>query len=321
MSGSIMNPNRKHQHMANHKSASSKRKTRETTRRREAGAANLAVAERECDEPDTERPYHHRAIPPGENERERLQAVLAAKNPLLEAARVLLRAQADLPERITADTATVLREVLRQEVEVFNRLCTKANIREDHMIGARYCLCTALDEFSMLALSDSTDRNGVNFWSQSPLAIQFHSDGDGGNKIFLLIGRLMAEPEEHRDLLVVIYRILSFGFEGRYRYSPQKNQILLTLRTRIYEQIMRGRDPAPQTLSLHLKPHEVKRGFSLLDIPVWKTVSVLSLVLLAMYGYFRYELVRKSADVRRQIADVARVLLMPQGAVQAETGP
>jgi type VI secretion system protein ImpK len=82
------------------------------------------------------------AVPFGE----RLNAVEQSRNPLLEAARVLLRALADMPDDLEVDETLLLRDLLEQEVRVFQKLCEEANIRRDHMIGARYCLCTALDE-------------------------------------------------------------------------------------------------------------------------------------------------------------------------------
>lgn len=86
-------------------------------------------------------------VPPGEGESERLNAITVARNPLLEASRILLRAQADMPGTFESkDAIVLLRRLLMEEVRVFERLCEQANIRRDHMIGASYCLCTALDE-------------------------------------------------------------------------------------------------------------------------------------------------------------------------------
>lgn len=270
-------------------------------------------AERESDEPDVERPGARRTIPPGYNEAERLTEVLRARNPLLEAASVLLHAQADLPERLDASAAAVLRDLLVEELDVFNRLCAKANIRQDHMISARYCLCTALDEAAMLAVSRGKDRKAGNVWSQSLLAIQYHGDRDGGDKVYLLIGRLMQEPDEHRDLLQIIYHILSCGFEGRYRHDTNGAQKHKLIRTRIYTEIMRGREPVPQALSpnAYSDVQLQRKRPSFHEFPVWITVTVLSMILLGQFGWYKYQLAKRSEEVRRQIADIGKMMSPP----------
>nr|WP_244106463.1 type VI secretion system protein TssL, long form [Burkholderia anthina] len=240
----------------------------------------------------------------------RLAAVKNAANPLLEAARPLLRAQADipgLPEETSYDTAIGLRELLVSEVQLFDRLCTQANIRRDHAIGARYCLCTALDE----AVMQSTWGRDVRIageWAGQNLASTFLEDSKGGTKIYLLAGRLMQEPDEHRDLLQVIYRVLSLGFEGQYRGMTRQHS---AVRQRIYHEIMRGRDHVPRALSPNWKPHEQSRHISFFEFPVWISVTVLSIILLGLFGYFKYELSTRSAGVQKQLIDIGRMTPPP----------
>ncbi|MCS6480253.1 DotU family type IV/VI secretion system protein, partial [Burkholderia thailandensis] len=87
--------------------------------------------------------------PAGEPPAARLAAIRLARNPLLEAARVLLRALADMPELLDRDDIPQLPLLLEQELRLFPRLCEQANIRPDHMHGARYSLSTAPDAACM----------------------------------------------------------------------------------------------------------------------------------------------------------------------------
>lgn len=188
-------------------------------------------------------------VPPPESFAERLAAVKAASNPLLEASRVLLRAQADMPEKFASKNAVAsLRALLEQEVRTFEKLCEQANIRRDHMIGARYCLCTALDETVTQTAWGKAGSAGIA-WIKGGLATTFHGDLDGGDKVYLLIGRLLEDPHEHRDLLEVIYRTLSLGFEGRYRGGADGTRKHDAIRQRLYNVITSQRDPVPLTLS------------------------------------------------------------------------
>jgi type VI secretion system protein ImpK len=242
---------------------------------------------------------------------ERLAAVKRAKNPLLEAARVLLRAQADMPDELASkqDIAT-LRMLLEQEMRTFQDLCVQANIRPDHMIGARYCLCTALDEAAMQTEWGKRGDTGVE-WSTNGLTTIFHEDRKGGDKVYLLIGRLLSEPQEHRDLLCVIYRILSFGFEGRYRHEASGKRKHEAIRQRLYNEITANREPAPMTLSPNWQSDVPSKRPSFYEFPVWITVTVLSVILLGMFGWYKYQLLSRAADIRKQIAEIARMVPPP----------
>ncbi len=249
-------------------------------------------------------------LPPGESTAGRLAGIEAARNPLLEAARPLLRALADMPDELDPNGIDQLRPLLEQEVHLFQKLCEQANIRRDHMIGARYCLCTALDEAAMQTAWGKGSERGVE-WITNGLATIFHEDRQGGDKVYLLIGRLMTEPQEHRDLLQVIYRILSMGFEGRYRYEaggPRKHD---AVRQRLYNEIMSQRGPVPVALSPHWQSDAKGRRVSFYDFPVWITVVVLSLILLGLFGYFRYQLLNHSEAVQKQIADIGHMTPTP----------
>ncbi|WP_412473064.1 type VI secretion system protein TssL, long form [Burkholderia stabilis] len=249
--------------------------------------------------------------PPPESFAERLAAVRRAKNPLLEASRVLLRAQADMPEKFASKNAVAsLRALLKQEVRVFEKLCEQTNIRRDHMIGARYCLCTALDETVTQTAWGKAGSSGIA-WIKEGLATTFHGDLDGGDKVYLLIGRLLEDAHEHRDLLEVIYRTLSLGFEGRYRGAADGARKHDAIRQRLYNVITSQRESVPLALSPHWQSNASGKRLSFYDFPVWITATVLSVVLLGLFGWFKYELFNRSADVQKQIADIARMTPPP----------
>ncbi|MFM0076627.1 type VI secretion system protein TssL, long form [Paraburkholderia sediminicola] len=240
----------------------------------------------------------------------RLSAIERATNPLLEAARPLLRALADMPEYLEADAIPELRSLLEQEVRTFHKLCDQTNIRRDHMLGASYCLCTALDEAAMQTTWGKAGDSGVE-WITTGLASTFHEDRKGGDKIYLLIGRLMTEPKEHIDLLEVIYRILSLGFLGRYRYETDGHRKHDTVRQRLYSEITAQRGPVPPALSPHWEGDTRGRSRPLYDFPAWITAVLLSLILLAMFGYAKYDLMTLSTAVQKQISDIARITPPP----------
>jgi len=239
----------------------------------------------------------------------RLIAIKRAKNPLLDAAQPLLRALAEMPEYLEPDDIGTLRSLLERELQAFQALCEAANIRRDHMLGARYCLCTALDEAATQTAWGRGD-SGVA-WIADGLATTFHEDLHGGQKIYLLIGRLMTDPHDHVNLLEVIYRILSYGFEGQYRRDPDGRRKHETVRKRLYEEIMSRREPVPVALSVDTEIDTQGQRMSFFQIPVWITVAVLSIVLLVMFGYYKFELAKHEAIAREQLPVIERMRPLP----------
>ncbi|CAB3772173.1 hypothetical protein GQ57_32515 [Burkholderia sp. MSh2] len=242
--------------------------------------------------------------------RDRLAAVEQAPNPLREAARPLLRALADMPDHLVAEETFALRDLLEQEVRTFQKLCEQANIRRDHTIGARYCLCTALDEAATQTTWGKGESSGIE-WIKGGLATTFHEDRQGGEKVYLLIGRLLAEPREHRDLLEVIYEILSLGFEGRYRGDANGKRKHDAVRQRLYSEITAQRGIAPTALSPRWQSDVKGKRASFHDFPVWITVAFLSVLLLGLFGWFKYELMSRSAGMEKQIANIGRMTPPP----------
>jgi len=241
----------------------------------------------------------------------RLTAVLEAENPLLEAAHPLLRALADMPEHLEADAIPVFRSMIEQEVRVFQKLCEQANVRRDHMLGARYCLCTALDEAAMQTAWAKEGTGSLGAWITDGLATTFHEDRQGGDKVYLLIGRLMSEPQEHLDLLEVIYRILCLGFEGRYRLEPDGRRKHEHVRQRLHAEITAQRRAVAPSLSPNGLVRAVKRRFAVWDLPVWLTCAVLAFAAFVLFSWFRYQLSTHDSLVRQQISDIGHLTPPP----------
>ena len=80
------------------------------------------------------------------------------------------------------------------------------------MLAARYILCTLLDESA-----SSTPWGGSGAWSSQSLLVHFHNEAWGGEKVFQLMSKLAENVGANRNLLELLYVVLAFGFEGRYR--------------------------------------------------------------------------------------------------------
>lgn len=246
-------------------------------------------------------------LAPEPSTRERLAAVNAAQNPLLEAAQPLLRALADMPVELGAEGVIVFHRLLEREVATFQSLCSSAQIKHEHVVAASYSLCTALDE-----AANSTEWGGgqggeAGVWAVRQLAAQFHGDTKGGDKFFLLVGRLAASPQEHTNLLELMYQILGLGFEGRFSTASNGRRQLETIRHRLLTLLASARGDVPHDLSPHWKGVGAGKFRLLRSIPVWVTASLLAMALLGLFAWYKYRLVQGAIDVEQRIVAIGKM--------------
>jgi type VI secretion system protein ImpK len=247
-------------------------------------------------------------IDAGPDNKLRLAAIEAADNPLLEAAQPLLLTLANMPTTLDLydNGIETLRELLIREVHLYQTLCDQANLRREHILAVRYCLCTALDE-----AANKTSWGGGGAWARKSLLIVFHNESYGGEKIFLLIGRLSPNPQEYSDVLEVIYRILSLGFEGRYSVRPDGRKQLDLIRQQLLSIISSGRDPVARDLSPHWLAEASGKFRQLHSVPVWISAAFFTCLLLAVFVWFKFQLVDTGTRLQQRIAAISKAVPPP----------
>ena len=228
----------------------------------------------------------------------RLAEVRQAQNPLLEASRVLLRTASDMRAQQIRDNMHDFQDMLVREVKVFQNLAEQAHVRREHIIAARYALCTALDEFA--GRIDWSE--GVEAWSTRNLLVTFHKESYGGDKFFQLLGRLAQNPTEHRDVLELMSHLLGLGYSGRYATATDGAAQLHTIRQRLYSLLYKD-DKTDTALSLNSKGVEGKSERRL-DVPLWLTAGILIALLVALFGFLKYQLSGQSNPLEARIAQI-----------------
>jgi len=210
-----------------------------------------------------------------------------------------------MPDALRLDQAAQLKTVLVQELHDFQAVCERASIRREHILAARYSLCTALDEAA------NATKWGENTWSSNSLLIQFHGENGGGEKVFQLLGRLVNSPAEHIDVIQVIYYLLSLGFRGRYRNATDGDMQLRTIRQRLYDLIRQHRGEVPRELSLHLRPAPAGRFPLQRSIPVWLSAAVLGLAAFGLFAWYKYQLLLRTHDLEQEIRAIGNITPPP----------
>ncbi|MDR0528819.1 MAG: type VI secretion system protein TssL, long form [Zoogloeaceae bacterium] len=248
----------------------------------------------------------------------RLEKVKIAQNPLLEAARPLLLAIAQTPKELPdAASADAWYELLEHEVGAFTQICVKANIRREHAVTASFCLTTALDEAANSTRWGGTnDIRQVGVWAGQQLASRFHGDVQGGKKFFLLIGRLSVHAEEHLDLLEVMYHILGLGFEGQYSAITNGHRELEAIRHRLLALLSSARDTVPRELSPHWRGEMTGENKFWREIPVWMSMCLVGVVILALFSWYKYHLLKQSVVVQEKISAIGKLTPPPVRALR-----
>lgn len=232
----------------------------------------------------------------------RLAQVKAATNPLLEAAQPLLRALADMPAELPDPTAVEgLRGMLVREVSAFQAVCDKAGLPWKHMAAIRYCICTALDE-----AANGTSWGGGGVWAMRGLLITFEGEVEGGEKFFLLIGRMAIDPQEYVNVLEILLRILGLGFEGRYSVVEDGRRHLDQIRQRLLTLIDSAREPLESALSPHWRGEMAGRLKLLRSVPIWISVVIFGLLLFALFSWYKYQLLHRGIDLQQRILAIAK---------------
>lgn len=204
--------------------------------------------------------------------------VISGSNPLVAAANPLLDLIPQIRATASHPSPAMLREHLLDEVRQFELRAQQAGIPNETILGARYCLCTALDEAAAL-----TPWGGQGVWSAHSLLVTFHNETWGGEKFFQLLAKLSQNPSQHLDLLELLYYCLLLGFEGRYRISENGRSQLQTLRQRLL-QILRGaRGEYARELSPHWRDAPTQAEVRRLPIPLWVFAALAAVLALLVY--------------------------------------
>ncbi len=211
--------------------------------------------------------------------------ILSGTNPLVAAANPLLNLIPQLRATVQHPDPAQVREYLVQEVQAFEARARALGIPAETIIGARYCLCTALDETAA-----QTPWGGSGVWSRHSLLVTFHNETWGGEKFFQLLAKLAQNPQQHANLLELMYYCLALGFEGRFRIVDNGRTQLETLKQRLVQILRQNRGDYERPLALHWEPAPAPAKRSWEHLPLWVAASLAALIGLLAYLWFLFSL-------------------------------
>ena len=227
-----------------------------------------------------------------------MDALMAASlNPLVAAASPLLAAAPRIRTTARHPNPAGLKDALAEGVRKFEAQARAQGLPNEQVIAARYILCTLLDESAA-----STPWGSSAGWSSQSLLVQFHNETWGGEKIFQLLSKLAENVEGNRNLLELLYVVLSFGFEGRYRVIDNGRAQLDSVRERLSSLLQQGRPRHDKELSPHWKGVP-QQALKLRDgLPLWVVASLGALVLGLIFMGLRLKLGNDAAPAFNTLA-------------------
>ena len=218
-----------------------------------------------------------------------LPDVVSGSNPLVMAANPVLNLVPQIRSTAQMGDVARLREFLIEKIQEFERRARELGVLPETIIGARYCLCTLLDESAA-----QTPWGGSGVWSRHSLLVTFHNETWGGEKFFQLLSKLAQNPQQYRHLLELMYYCISLGLEGRFRVVDNGRAQLETLRQRLWTILRDLGVGSDDSLSPHWKGAAGggTQGWRLL--PAWVVACLAALIGLGVFLWFAFSLAGRS---------------------------
>jgi type VI secretion system protein ImpK len=222
-------------------------------------------------------------------------------NPLVNAASKLLTEIILLRDGQMEELET-LRARLEAEIKGFSAHAQALGVSEAQATAARYVICTALDE----SVTSSSIPGADSEWSQRSLLSTFHNETWGGERFFAVLERIMQQPASNLYILELLYLLLSFGFEGKYRLEDRGPFALEALREQLYRQIRLLRGEARMELANKI-PITAAKTKIYAYVPAWLVGVIVVFCLSVTFWGFSHLLVSKADPVLAQYVKLAPV--------------
>lgn len=219
-------------------------------------------------------------------------------NPLVAAANPLLNLVVQLRSTMHHPDPAGLRDALARDIKAFETRAQAAGVSRDTLVGARYALCTLLDEVA------ASTPWGSGVWAKQSLLVMFHNETWGGEKFFVLLSRLAQDPARNRDLLELLYVCLALGFEGRYRVLQNGRAQLAAVREHIAQVLRAQAGEHERELSPSWQPAAVKRQRLFLVMPLWVCFAACGAILAGIFVLLTYKLNAASDPVFAKIQSI-----------------
>jgi type VI secretion system protein ImpK len=204
-------------------------------------------------------------------------------NPLVDAAAYLFSTVGKLKEIQTYANPNKLQKELIREIITFQDTAKSLGYNSEYILISRYALCVTLDEIVV-----NTPWSASDSWNERSLLSIFTQESVNPDHFFILLERLVKDPERYIDLMEFMYICLSLGFKGKYHTSETNAFQLEQITNALYKQIRTFRGDFNKILSpFQIKsthPHKVTAK----NMPSWLVILLVISISFTLFAGIRY---------------------------------
>lgn len=213
-------------------------------------------------------------------------------NALMAAAATLIAYLSKLRDSNDHAEPEALRLELIDQIKSFEVRAQATGIFTDTILIARYTLCSALDETIM-----QTSWGQRANWQQQTLLEHFQGEPWGGERFFHILERLKTNPEQHINLLELMYTVLSLGYEGKYQNLNRNDYTLDRIIDELFQIIRHYRGDFNKDLveedaldDLTSEIQALRATQAQTHHPIWLVLLLTASVIFTIYAGFSYML-------------------------------
>lgn len=227
------------------------------------------------------------------------ESVPTGENMLLTYARDMLSLAGNLRTLTPSNSIEQLRLDVDNLFRQFSQKLKQNGATEEITLTARYLLCCLLDELVL------TTPWGIDSpWSQQTLLGKYHNETSGGEKFFLIVNKIMEQPQRNIDLIELCYVCLSLGFRGKYRLSSAGESDIQQIANMLYQPIALHR-PVAADLSPCWQAAAPEKPSLEKRIPPALLFCILTFICAAFYIAFLSNLHAKASPVLSKVEAIA----------------
>ncbi|QQN37679.1 type IVB secretion system protein IcmH/DotU (plasmid) [Rahnella aceris] len=217
-------------------------------------------------------------------------------NPMVDAATPLLGMVLRLKDMENQPLPTQLYQQVVADVRAIEQLLQTKGYEPGAIVSFRYMLCTFIDETAL-----GHGWNTQNDWLQQSLLVHFHNETWGGEKVYVLLERLMGEPKRYQDLLEFIYLCFCLGYRGRYKVTTQHGDDFERLFRRLHQQLTQLRGEILPTVLHHNKTGSSSRYLLTKRLTIKHILWGGLVLLMAIYLFYAINLHSQTQDILQQL--------------------
>lgn len=227
-------------------------------------------------------------------------------NPLTAAATALITFIVQFQTTYSYFDASKIYQDLVHEIRAFETQAQNQGYRSEIILLARYILCSVLDEVILTSAWGEQSQ-----WYKHKLLTTFHGEDWGGERFFIILERLSADPAIHIDLLELIYLCLSLGYTGKYRLMENSQPELDEIIEKLYQSIHWQRGDVRKELAISEQPVQ---NLSVLateattstsqPLPFWLLGIFTIMLMLTIYAGFNFMLNSSITPVYQQLTSI-----------------